>query len=158
MTSALVAAAEQLGPIEVLEYSPYAGLVTVSPQELTVELLRDQIDPILFGAVAAAQAVLPAMRRVGTGTLLFTIGGGALQPYPMMASTNTAQAALRNWVHNLHNTLAHEGIQAATVAVNLMIGATAPEGVPHRSPDALAEIYRHLHTSARDEAEVVVGS
>jgi NADP-dependent 3-hydroxy acid dehydrogenase YdfG len=155
LRAALEQAAARLGPIDVLEYSPYGGLEMVNPADVTVGNLRPELEQILYGAVAATQAVLPAMLETGGGTLLFTTGGGAINPYPMLATMNMAQAALRNWVHNLHNTLAGQGIHAATVAINLLPAVTAPEGVPHAAPDDIAQIYWDLHTR-RDRPEHVV--
>ncbi|MCX4530518.1 SDR family NAD(P)-dependent oxidoreductase [Streptomyces sp. NBC_00841] len=157
LTGALDAAIARFGRIDVLEFSPHAGLAMTAPKEVTVDNLRVQIDGLLYGAVTAVRAVLPGMLQSGAGTLLFTTGGGAINPYPMLATTNIAQAGLRNWAVNLHNTLAAEGIYAATVAINLMIGSQAPEGVPHRSPDEIALDYWALHTS-RDQAEHLIGA
>jgi NADP-dependent 3-hydroxy acid dehydrogenase YdfG len=157
LAGALEAAAARFGRIDVLEFSPYAGLDVVAPQEVTVDNLRPQIDGLLYGAVTAVQTVLPGMLQAGAGTLLFTTGGGAINPYPMLAAANIAQAGLRNWAVNLHNTLAAEGVYAANVAINLMIGAQAPEGVPHRSADEIALDYWALHTS-RDQAEHLIGA
>src|SRR5690242_16919750 len=97
------------------------------------------------------------MLEAGAGTLLFTTGGGAISPYPMLATMNMAQAALRNWVHNLHHTLAGKGVHAATVAINLLPAATAPEGVPHASPDDIAQVYWDLHAT-RDRYEHLVAA
>ena len=82
LRSALERASAHFGAIEVLEYSPYSGPSTVSPPDVTVENLQPQIEHLLYGAVAATHAVLPAMLEAGVGTLLFTIGGGALTPIP----------------------------------------------------------------------------
>jgi NADP-dependent 3-hydroxy acid dehydrogenase YdfG len=157
LAAALSAAIARFGRIEVLEFSPHAGLSMTAPKEVTVETLRPQIDSLLFGAVAAVQAVLPGMIEAGSGTLLFTTGGGAVTPYPMLADINIAQAGQRNWAINLHNTLAAEGVYAANVAINLMIGTEAPEGVPHRSPDEIALDYWTLHTD-RTQAEHVISA
>ncbi|GAA4720651.1 SDR family NAD(P)-dependent oxidoreductase [Phytohabitans rumicis] len=156
LSTALGNAAAQFGTIDVLEFSPYGGLVPVYPQEMTVDNLRPQIEESLYGAVTAVNAVLPAMIEAGTGTLLFTTGGGAINPYPMLATTNAAHAALRNWVFNLNGVLADKGIHAANVAINVFIGAQPPsEGIPYAAPDDLAQIYWNLHVD-RDQAEVVV--
>ena len=48
---------------------------------------------------------------------------------------NAAQAALRNWVQNLNGALAETGVDAGNVAINVLIGARAPAGVPHAAPD-----------------------
>ncbi|WP_381803016.1 SDR family NAD(P)-dependent oxidoreductase [Streptomyces niveus] len=156
VTGALDAAIARFGRIDVLEFSPHAGLSMTSPEEVTVDTLRPQIDSLLNGAVAAVQTVLPGMPRAGSGTLLFTTGGGAISPYPMLTTANIAQAGQRNWALNLHNTLAGQGVHAANVAINLMIGTAAPEGVPHRAPDDIALDHWALHTD-RDRAEHLIG-
>jgi NADP-dependent 3-hydroxy acid dehydrogenase YdfG len=155
LTAALEAAMARFGRIEVLEFSPYSGLVQVNPADVTVDNLEPAIQELLYGAVTATQAVLPAMLEAGTGTLLYTTGGGAITPYPILATLNAAQAALRNWVHNLHNTLASRGIHAATVAINAMITNDAPPGIPTIAPDDLARTYWNLHTR-RDHTEIVL--
>ncbi|MFD8646580.1 SDR family NAD(P)-dependent oxidoreductase [Streptomyces mirabilis] len=157
LTSALEAAITRFGQIDVLEFSPHAGLSFTSPEEVTIDNLRPGIDNLLYGAVTAVQAVLPGMLQAGTGTLLFTTGGGAINPYPMLATINIAQAGQRNYALNLHNTLADKGIYAANVAINLMIGAEAPEGIPHRAPDEIAADYWSLYTS-RTQAEHFIGA
>ncbi|MEU0804831.1 SDR family NAD(P)-dependent oxidoreductase [Streptomyces sp. NPDC005970] len=157
LATALEQAITRFGRIDVLEFSPHAGLTMTAPQDVTVDVLRPLIDSLLYGAVTAAQTVLPGMLEAGSGTLLFTTGGGALTPYPMLADANIAQAGQRNWALNLHNTLADKGIYAANVAINLMIGTEAPEGVPHRSPDDIALDYWNLHVS-RDQAEHFIGN
>ncbi|MFE2319166.1 SDR family NAD(P)-dependent oxidoreductase [Streptomyces sp. NPDC059441] len=157
LAEALQAAIARFGRIDALEFSPLAGMSTTTPKEVTVDTLRPQIDSLLYGAVAAVQTVLPGMLEAKSGTLLFTTGGGAIDPYPMLATINIAQAGQRNFAINLHNTLADDGIYAANVAINLMIGTEAPEGVPHRAPDEIALDYWALHTS-RDQAEHFIGA
>ncbi|MEU6586237.1 SDR family NAD(P)-dependent oxidoreductase [Nocardia sp. NPDC046763] len=155
LTAALTDAAARFGAIDVLEFSPHAGLVLVEPKDVTIDNLRPQVDQYLYGAVAATQAVLPAMLAAGAGTLLFTTGGGAISPYPQLATLNIAQSGLRNWALNLHNSLAGTGVYAANTAINLMIAATAPDGIPHLSPDEIAKTYWTLYTE-RKRAEQVI--
>ncbi|MFF2327346.1 MULTISPECIES: SDR family NAD(P)-dependent oxidoreductase [unclassified Streptomyces] len=157
LAAALQSAISRFGRIDVLEFSPHAGLTMTAPKDVTIDVLRPQIDSLLYGAVTAVQTVLPRMLEAGSGTLLFTTGGGALSPYPMLADTNIAQAGQRNWALNLHNTLGSQGIYAVNVAINLLIGTEAPEGVPHRSPDEIALDYWNLHVS-RDRAEHLIGA
>jgi NADP-dependent 3-hydroxy acid dehydrogenase YdfG len=156
LTAALDHAADRFGGIDVLEFSPYAGLTRVSPIDATPDNLQPEIEQLLYGAITATQAVLPGMLAAGTGTLLFTTGGGAINPYPMLATVNAAQAAQRNWALNLHNVLADKGIHVANVAINVFIGAEPPApGIPHAAPDDIARVYWDLHTR-RDRAEHVI--
>jgi NADP-dependent 3-hydroxy acid dehydrogenase YdfG len=156
LAAALGDARTRFGTIDVLEYSPYSGLERVTPTEVTVDNLQSQMDQHLCGAVTAVNAVLPAMLQAGTGTLLFTTGGGAINPYPMLATANAAQAAQRNWALNLHGALADKGVHAANVAINLFIGTQPPApGYPYAAPDDIARVYWDLH-SERTQAEHVV--
>jgi NADP-dependent 3-hydroxy acid dehydrogenase YdfG len=157
LTRALEHVASNYGTVDVLEYSPYSGLARVSPLEVSVNNLQPQIEHHLYGAVTAVQAVLPAMLKAGSGSLLFTTGGGAITPYPMLSTMNAAQAALRNWVINLNGVLSDRGVYAGNVAINVFIGAKAPEGVPHADPDDIAQVYWQLHTHRDPPEHVVTG-
>ncbi|MDX2604256.1 SDR family NAD(P)-dependent oxidoreductase [Streptomyces caniscabiei] len=159
LTAALDAVKTRFGGIDVLEYSPAAhvpvpGLTLVAPSEATVDNLQPQIEYVFYGAVAATHSVLPAMREAGAGTLLFTSGGGSIDPVPMLGNVNAAGAALRNWVINLNKELAGSGVHAAHVAINVWIGDGGPEGFPTASADEIAPLYWDLHEN-RDRPEAV---
>ncbi|QZH60922.1 SDR family oxidoreductase [Mycolicibacterium farcinogenes] len=157
LTRALQNAAEHFGGIDVLEYSPAvhtpsAGFQPVSPSQCTAEDLQPHIDYYVYGAMAAARAVLPGMVDARSGTLLFTTGGGSVNPVPMLGNINAAHAALRNWALNLHNELSDTGVYAAHVAIGAWIGDGGPEGFPSATTDQIAPIYWELH-STRQAAE-----
>ena len=159
LTDALDAAKARFGGIDVLEYSPaphspVPGFTMAAPSEVTVENLQLQVEYSFYGAVAAAKAVLPAMREAGAGTLLFTTGGGSMDPVPMLGNVNAAQAALRNWVLNLNKELTGSGVYAAHVAINVWIGGGGPEGSPTATPEQIAPLYWDLHEH-RDRPEAV---
>ena len=159
LTAALEAATSRFGAIDVLEYSPaphspVPGITLALPSEATVENLQPQIEYYLYGALHAAQVVLPAMREAGAGTLLFTSGGGSVDPLPMLGNVNAAAAALRNWVLNLNKELSGTGVYAGHVAISVWIGNEGPEGVPSAEPDQIAPLYWRLH-EARDRPELV---
>ncbi|MFI7640652.1 SDR family NAD(P)-dependent oxidoreductase [Nonomuraea sp. NPDC049400] len=159
LTAALEAAKDRFGGLDVLEYSPaphspVPGFTMAVPSEVTVDNLQPQIEYNLYGAVAAAGAVLPAMRAAGAGTLLFTTGGGSVDPIPMLGNVNTAAAALRNWVLNLNKELTGSGVYAAHVAISVWIGGGGPEGFPTATPEQIAPLYWDLH-ERRDRPEVI---
>jgi NADP-dependent 3-hydroxy acid dehydrogenase YdfG len=157
LTQALDQATAQFGSIDVLEYSPLDAGATVltTPSQSSPSDLQDQLDVQLYGAMTATQAVLPAMRQAGSGTLLYTTGAGSLDPVPMVGNVNAAAAALRNWVVNLHKELADTGIQAAHVAIDVTLGVTPvlPD-FPTATPQQVAPVYWDLHTN-RNQAERV---
>ncbi|GAA3485135.1 hypothetical protein GCM10018966_096680 [Streptomyces yanii] len=70
------------------------------------------------------------MRPGRAGTLLFTTGGGAINPYPMLATTTSPRRPAELGGQPPTYSLATEGIYAANVAINLMIGSQPPEGCP----------------------------
>ncbi|WP_328223239.1 SDR family NAD(P)-dependent oxidoreductase [Streptomyces sp. NBC_00487] len=159
LTAALDAVKARFGGIDVLEYSPaphspVPGLTLAAPSEATVDDLQPQIEYVFYGAVAATHAVLPTMREAGAGTLLFTTGGGSVDPLPMLGNVNAAGAALRNWVINLNKELAGSGVHAAHVAINVWIGGGGPEGFPTATPEQIAPLYWDLHEH-RDRPEAV---
>ncbi|WP_256122565.1 SDR family NAD(P)-dependent oxidoreductase [Streptomyces sp. LUP47B] len=105
-----------------------------TPSESTVENLQPQIEYNFYGAVTAARAVLPAMREAGAGTLLFTTGGGSINPVPMLGNVNAAAGALRNWVLNLHNELAGAACTPRTWRSAPGSVTTAPKASPQPPP------------------------
>jgi NAD(P)-dependent dehydrogenase (short-subunit alcohol dehydrogenase family) len=150
--SALAAAADRFGPIDVLEYSPAdRGLAGVSAAEATAEDLQPQIDHYLYGAVAAVSQVLPGMLERGSGTLLFSTGGSSVQPRGgPYGSIGIAAASLRNYAMTLNVELADRGIHAAHVAISVFrIGSG-----PGTEPDLIAEHYWTAHTK-RDTWEII---
>ncbi|MFJ9247662.1 SDR family NAD(P)-dependent oxidoreductase [Streptomyces sp. NPDC101776] len=157
LTQALEDAAAKFGGIDVLEYSPVAALTTtmVTPAEAEPAHVQHEIEFQLYGAIAATKAVLPAMREAGAGTLLYTTGAGSIDPVPQVGNVNAAAAALRNWAINLHKELDGTGVQAAHIGIDVSIGTPAVPGFPTAQPEEISPVYWDLHTTRRDQAELV---
>ena len=160
IASALEAARDRFGSIDVLEFSPHAGNAEsmIDPLDATVESMCSATETMLFGAVAAVQSVLPTMREKGTGTVLFTAGTGSIDPVPFFGTLNAAQAATRNWALNLHKKLTDTNVYVAHVAIGVGIGETAPApGYPFKTPAQLADLYWDLHVN-REVPELVIAN
>ncbi|MGW3111712.1 SDR family NAD(P)-dependent oxidoreductase [Streptomyces sp. NPDC001091] len=143
LATALTAAAGELGPVEILQYSPVPRADFMKPVLDTTAADLDA--PLAFsvkGPLTCVQTVLPGMRALGRGTLLFVNGGTAARPHPGRAGTSVAFAAESAYARMLHDTLAEENIHAAQLVVP---GAISPEA-EHSSPEALAERLYALHT------------
>lgn len=159
LTTAIGAAKDHFGGIDVLEFSPaphnapVAGLEMVDAASVTVENIAPQIEYYLYAAIAATQAVLPDMIARGSGTLLFTTGAGSVSPIPMMGNINAAAAALRNWAVNLHTPLRDHGVHVAHIAIGVYIGS----GPEENSADVIARTYWDTYQS-RDGAERIYTS
>ncbi|MBP2329047.1 NADP-dependent 3-hydroxy acid dehydrogenase YdfG [Kibdelosporangium banguiense] len=160
LTQALKDAATHFGGIDVLEYSPvgtFGSTVLTVPTETDPSHVQHEMEFQLYGAITATKAVLPAMREAGAGTLLYTTGAGSIDPVPQVGNVNAAAAALRNWVINLHKELDGTGIQAAHVAIDVMIGDsdTVVPGIKSVPAEQISPVYWDLHTTDRDKAERV---
>ncbi|MER7564106.1 SDR family NAD(P)-dependent oxidoreductase [Streptomyces sp. NPDC097941] len=142
LTAALYAAAADLGTVEILQYSPVPRADFMKP---VLDTSADDLDaPLAFsvkGPVTAVNAVLPGMRELGRGTLLFVNGSSAVRPNPKVAGTSIAFAAESAYARMLHDTLAPENIHAAQLIIP---GAIRPDA-EHSSPDVLAERLYDLH-------------
>jgi NADP-dependent 3-hydroxy acid dehydrogenase YdfG len=83
LSAAITSLADQLGPVEVLEYSPLPAREFMKPiLETSVDDVRGPLEFSVLGAVAAATTVLGPMLDRGAGTILFTTGGAAINPLP----------------------------------------------------------------------------
>ncbi|MFG2354915.1 SDR family NAD(P)-dependent oxidoreductase [Streptomyces sp. NPDC048521] len=142
LAAALDAAASALGTVEVLQYSPVPHRDFMRPVLDTGH--RDLIGPIefsVYGPVAAVRQVLPGMRRLGRGTILFVNGGTAAVPHPERAGTSIAFAAESAYGHLLHGRLAAEGIHVA----QLVIPGAIVAGHARKDPAVLAETLWGMH-------------
>ena len=146
LPAALRAAADTLGPIEILQYSPAPRADFMKP---VLDTSADDLDaPLAFsvrGPVTAVQAVLPGMRELGRGTLLFVNGASAVRPNPNVAGTSIAFAGESAYARMLHDALAGENIHVA----QLIVPAAIRPDAAHSSPEALAQRLYSIH-SKRD--------
>ncbi|AQA10197.1 MULTISPECIES: SDR family NAD(P)-dependent oxidoreductase [Streptomyces] len=142
LTGALDAAATALGPIEVLQYSPVPQREFMLPVlDTTADDLAGPVEFSVYGPVTAVQQVLPGMRGLGRGTVLFVNGGTAVVPHPERAGTSIAFAAESAYGQLLHDTLAAEGIHVAQLVIP---GAIVP-GHDRKDPAVLADTLWTLH-------------
>ncbi|MDT0612105.1 SDR family NAD(P)-dependent oxidoreductase [Streptomyces lancefieldiae] len=143
LTQALIAAAGDLGPVEILQYSPVPRADFMKP---VLETTAADLDaPLAFSVkapVTCVNAVLPGMRELGRGTLLFVNGGSAVRSKPSVAGTSIAFAGESAYAEMLHTALAPEDIHAAQLIVP---GAIHPDSATS-SPEVLAERLYALHT------------
>jgi NADP-dependent 3-hydroxy acid dehydrogenase YdfG len=140
LAGAITSLAGELGQVEVLEYSPLPAREFMKPiLETTVDDVRGPLEFSVLGAVAAARAVIGPMLEAGRGTILFTTGGAAVNPYPLRAGVGISFAGEVAYARMLHDELADRGVHVAHTAI---AGRIAPGG--DHEPDEVAEVlWRH---------------
>jgi NADP-dependent 3-hydroxy acid dehydrogenase YdfG len=140
LAAAIERLAGELGPVEVLSFSPLPAKEFMKPiLETTVEDVRGPLEFSVLGAVAAARAVLGPMREAGRGTILYTTGGAAVNPYPLRAGVGISFAGEVAYARMLHDELAESGIHVAHTAV----GGRIAEGGDHEPADVADLLWRH---------------
>jgi len=143
LSAALDRAAEALGPVEVLQYSPLPHRDFLRPLlETNPDDLAAAIEFSVFGPLTAVQQVLPGMRSQGRGTVLFVNGGSAVRPNQQVAGTSIAFAGESAYAQMLHAVLAAEGIHVGQL---IIAGAITP-GHPRTDPGVLADRLWAMHT------------
>jgi NADP-dependent 3-hydroxy acid dehydrogenase YdfG len=136
----------ELGPIDVLEYSPLVNFGHLrGVLDLDVDIVQEHFAFHVLGAVAVVREVLPDMLDRGDGGLLFTTGGSAHTPMASHASAAIGVGGLRSYAYMLHDALAPKGIYAGTLTI------AAPVHGDH-----LAGVYWDMYTT-RDRVEHLEG-
>jgi NADP-dependent 3-hydroxy acid dehydrogenase YdfG len=146
--------ADELGPVDVLEYSPLPAKEFMKPiLETRVEDVRGPLEFSVIGAVAAATAVLDGMLERGTGTILYTTGGAAINPYPLRAGVGISFAGEVAYARMLHDELRDKGIHVGHTAVG---GRIAP-GAAHEPTDVAEVLWRHHVDRSQFQVQLGIG-
>jgi len=118
LVSALAAARDRFGDIDVLEYSPTPAPETMAfPRAITAENVQHQFDFAVIGAVTCVQELLPTMLERKSGAFLFTSAASAITPVPFTSNFAVANAGLRSYVQSLNGDLAADGIYVGIVEI-----------------------------------------
>jgi NADP-dependent 3-hydroxy acid dehydrogenase YdfG len=136
----------------VLEYSPLPAREFMKPiLETSVDDVRGPLEFSVLGAVAAVTTVIEPMLQRGSGTILFTTGGAAVNPYPARAGVGISFAAEVAYARMLHEELAGRGIHVGHTAI---AGRIAPGA--DNEPDDIADVLWDHH-AARSAFQVRIG-
>lgn len=154
LTLALATAATDVGPIDVLQYSPVPRREFLRPVlETTADDLSSAAEFSILGPVVAVQLVLPGMTARGSGTILLVNGASAAKPNGNVAGTSVAFAGESAYGAMLHEALAPRNIHVGQLIIPGAIGG----GDPLYAPDALADRLWAIHTE-RGPFRVTVGT
>ena len=137
---ALVAEVEkQFGAIDVLHYNA-ASMRKATLGEQPAETFNTDLAVNIGGAQVAAQAAAPQMLERGSGSILLTGGGFALQPSPDYLSLSIGKAGIRALAHALFEPFKEKGVHVATVTVAAYVNPGSKDA------QAVAEQFWQLHS------------
>lgn len=144
LASAVDAAAADLGPIDVLQFSPVPNRQFLKPVvETSAEDLRAAVEFSIVGSATAIGRVLPGMIERGTGTVLLVNGSTAATPKADYAGTSVAFAGESVYGAMLHESLTDRGVNVRQLIIPFAIDGDDPL---HAST-ALADRLWALHTT-----------
>ncbi|MBE5107523.1 SDR family oxidoreductase [Bacillus thuringiensis] len=137
---AFAAIKEKYGFIDVVEYSPIPSIDTVANAlDVTEENALYQFQFNVLGAISIIREVLPDMLNKQSGALLFTTGGAAINPVPMMGNVGIAISGLRNYIFNLNSELKDKGIYAGHISIGIWMQPNS--GVQDKIADIWFDMY-----------------
>lgn len=140
---ALVADVErQFGQIDVLHYNA-ASMRKATLGEQPPETFNTDLAVNIGGAQAAAKAAAPRMLERGSGSILLTGGGFALQPSPDYLSLSIGKAGIRALAQGLFEPFQARGVHVATVTVAAFVDPGSKDA------EAVAEQFWQLHSQPK---------
>lgn len=147
LNAAMTRIAGEMGPASVFIHNVSrwipAKAPSLDPAELVAEMTLGA-----GAALAATQAVLPAMETAGRGTVLWTGSAMGLKPAEAGAASpalTAGKAALRGLALAAAKSFHDRGINFATITINGTIGNAGFE------PDTIAEAFWAAHVAPKSE-------
>jgi NAD(P)-dependent dehydrogenase (short-subunit alcohol dehydrogenase family) len=137
-----------------------------SLEELTIEEIKGQFETNFFGVVRATKAVIPTMRKQGSGTIInLSSIGGRIGLVPFNTSYHASKFALEGFTESLRHELAEFNIdviliEPGFIRSNFMANIkTAKNYDPNKSPYAktvqkIFEGFEPMVASSTDPKEV----
>lgn len=127
----------------VLHHGPTGDLLMRPIDAETPASLHTDINVNVTSALTAIHAALKPMRAAGSGTILLTGGGVAVDPLPAVLTLSVGKAALRTAAMALFEFTRKDNIHVATVTVSDRIAADSPDA------RAIGEAFWALHAQPK---------
>jgi len=151
--TALQLVAQNMGEVEVLIYNARDSFKGCAPLDLEYEALEQTLRLEVVGALAAAKAVLPSMRRRGHGSLMYSSATAAFRGSAINPAYAIGKFALRALSQSLSKAYAVDGIHVVHFRIDCDLdvpimrqyyqGSDAPDILA--DPDAIAKSYWAAH-------------
>jgi NAD(P)-dependent dehydrogenase (short-subunit alcohol dehydrogenase family) len=145
VTAAVSEVLSKTGRIDLLVNNAGVGLVA-GAEESSLEQAKSLFDVNLFGLIRMTKAVLPTMRRQGSGRIVNLSSVMGLIPAPFMALYSASKHAVEGYSESLDHEIRGSGIRA--VLVEPAYTRTSFEGNVYQ-PDQQLEVYQSARTNAK---------
>ncbi|SFV29701.1 SDR family NAD(P)-dependent oxidoreductase [Hyphomicrobium facile] len=133
---------KEFGAIDVLHYNA-ASMRKATIAEQPLDSFNSDLAVNVGGALVAAQAVAAKMGERGSGSILLTGGGFALEPSPEYLSLSIGKAGIRALALGLFENLKAKGVHVATVTVAAFVNPGSKDA------QAVAEEFWKLHSQPK---------
>lgn len=130
----------KMGDPDVLHYNA-AKIKRANLLEEKADNLVEDFKVNVAGALSASKAVLPAMRKRNSGSILITGGGLAVDPSPEYGTLSIGKAGIRNFTHTLARALKDTGIYVGTVIIRGFV----EHGKEKYNPTDIAKVFWKMH-------------
>jgi len=150
ITAAFDRIRRELGDVDALLYNaamrPFGKLMDTKPSTF-----ENTWRVTTFGAFIAAQEVVPAMLKRGSGVIILTGATAGVKPFATSAAFGPAKFAMRGLAQSLSRDLGPKGIHVVWINVDGSIDIPGARGLKPTlrdgdflKPEAIAETYWHL--------------
>jgi serine 3-dehydrogenase (NADP+) len=145
------AALEQFGRIDILVFASGTNTPDRAMERLTPEIWNSLIDTNLNGAFYATHAILPSMRKAGSGHLIYISSISGLLPDVSGAAYQASKRGVLALAHAIRMEEKQNGIRTCAICPGLINTELLEKRPVKPSPEMLAKALQ-----AEDVAEVVL--
>ena len=133
---------KRFGAIDVLHYNA-ASMRQATIEDQPRDTFITDLAINIGGALVAIQTVTRKMTERGSGTILLTGGGLALEPKPNYVSLSIGKAGIRALTHALFENFKQKGIHIATVTVAAFVSPGSKDA------EAVGELFWQFHSQPK---------
>lgn len=151
VSSAFAQVEKQLGSVDALVYNAGSGSWQ-TVEEISPEGFEHSWRVNALGALVASQQVIPAMKKRGSGNIIFVGATASLRGRPKTTGFAAAKAAQRSLAQSMAKYLGAFGIHVSLLIIDGSIaaaGSAEAERGEQLDPRDIAELAHHLTTQPR---------